>query len=1711
MFKTKLRPLLSLFLLIAVFFSEDVQATHLVGGSLNYEYLGENPDGTYRYRIFSVTYTDVNVAGGSNFDAPEDQIPVAIYINDLANPDANKTLLMQFNMPLVDTTRIELAGIPDGCSVGDGVLIDRGDYEFFVDLPLNFDGYWLYYDRCCRNNAVVNLTPQQGVGFSTYIPSPLVQNNSPFFNVDPVPFLCAGDTSSFLNSAVDPDGDLLVFSFIQPYRGFSSAVDPNPGAGGYPNSLPWEVPTVDYNPTFSATDPFGPGGYAFINGATGLTSYMAPNAGQYAVAVEIKEYRNGNLIGVVRRDLQLVVINCPPNPSPDLSNASSGNAGPTEWEIHEGDTLCFPVIFTDEDGDSLSLDAFGEVFDSGLVFPSAAINTPQIGEGTVQADFCWFTDCSQGRTTPYFFGVTATDNGCPPKSASEVYTVEVIPFTGSTDIEGSTTPCESSTETYTTDVFPDGSYVWTVTGGTIVSGAGTNEIEVDWGSSGTGEVSVTSTNFRGCVGDPFDLTVAILPLPVIDAGTDIQICLGDTITIGGAPTGPAGSFFIWGPDQDISSTNDANPQIFPTADIEYDVQVISANSCTARDTISIVVNEAALTVSADAEICEGGSTQLIASGATEYVWTPDLNLSDDSIADPIASPTTTTTYLVNSVDANQCRAETSVTVTVFEVPLSDAGIDSTLCGLGIQLYATPSVGTGIWTVPVDAGLDDVNLANANATVSGEGAYEFIWEENTGNGLCVDRDTVVVNFVEQPVADAGLDDSVCGLTYSLNASPSAGTGLWTVPADIAALDLSDPTTSITSAAHGSYTLTWTEQNGICSDQTTVDIEFLEIPVADPGLPDEICGDTYILNASTSVGTGTWTGSGNVSFMDAANPNTSVTTTNFGVETITWTEDNQGCTDQNSVDITFNEIPVSDAGADDQACGLQYTMQAVPSVGLGTWSAPAGITVTDMNDAQTLITADSYGSFTLTWSELNVTCTDQSTVEITFVEVPTANAGLDDQVCGNSYSLNAVPTLGDGEWTGPGNLSFSDITDPNATVTSTGFGLETITWTEDNQGCADQNTVDITFNEIPVSEAGADDQICGLEYTMQAVPSVGLGTWSAPAGISITDVNSAQSLITSDSYGTFTLTWSETNVDCSDQNTVDITFVETPTADAGVDDQICGDEYILDASLSLGTGEWSGSGNVSFSDITDPDATVTSSVFGVETITWMEDNQGCIGQASIDVTFFEIPDADAGDDIALCGTEIDLSANPSLGTGTWTGPADISFLDINDPNSGSESSLYGSYTLTWTEDSNGCIDSDVVIVDYLEIPVAVAGADEELCINSSVTLGASGGDSYEWSPITDLDQSDVADPVASPTDTISYVVTVSLANGCSANDTMTVNVNPLPIVDAGEDAGYLCSEDSIQLQATPGFVGYQWFPSSGLSNAQIADPFVGPIPDLDQLLEEDYIIFVTDSMGCQNSDTVKITVNPIVPTEAGSDTIICQGEPVLLGASPVSPAGTEFAWFPTVAMNDSTLENPTVNPIVTTTYTVNTSNSICTGEDEITVMVEESPELQMSLDETPSCTGLSVRFYNEGDQSLTYLWDFGDGSTSDEESPSHQYSFNALYVVSLTGTSDMDCVYEITELIDAQDFTNYFELETPNVFTPNGDGVNDVLDINVTGQIQDCMSMEVFNRWGQVMFISSGNNTKWDGRTQAGELVLPGVYFYFVEFNGASFKGTIEVLY
>jgi gliding motility-associated-like protein len=138
---------------------------------------------------------------------------------------------------------------------------------------------------------------------------------------------------------------------------------------------------------------------------------------------------------------------------------------------------------------------------------------------------------------------------------------------------------------------------------------------------------------------------------------------------------------------------------------------------------------------------------------------------------------------------------------------------------------------------------------------------------------------------------------------------------------------------------------------------------------------------------------------------------------------------------------------------------------------------------------------------------------------------------------------------------------------------------------------------------------------------------------------------------------------------------------------------------------------------------------------------------------------------------------------------------------------------------------------------------------------------------------------------------------------------------------------------------------------------------------------------------------------------------------------------------------------------------------------------------------------IHFVDHSINAVQWHWDFGEGSPSNLENPYHVYAMPGKYNVCLTISSVDNCVDDTCIVVDVVE-----GIEVPNVFTPNGDGYNDVFDIRASGMAQ--FSLQVYNRWGALIFESNSANVKWDGRTLAGEPADDGTYFYVLNAKSDS---------
>ncbi|MEP7169169.1 MAG: hypothetical protein ABI855_07330, partial [Bacteroidota bacterium] len=635
----------TLFLLVFLLFRQNAVATHLMGGSLTYEYMGPSGGNTqYHVTLKIYRYCD-QISGGT---APLDpSMMLGVYLQDPALPNADKDWFETDVMPITLQQFITPPNPNSNCNFSSTVCVEEGIYETDIFLPASTGGYHLMVERCCRNGNIVNLSNPGSIGQTYYcfIPADPVINSSPVFADVAVPFVCTGDTITVVNNAVDPDGDVLQYSFATPYIGYSSSGFPVPDPQIDNNPYIWSIPTSLYNAGYSVTQPFGAGGYANIDVNTGQTSYYIPNQGFFVVVIEIQEYRNGILIASVRRDLQLIAIPCPPNNVPVLSTVNG--SGTTNYTINEGQTLCFPITFTDANGDSLWLTSTGNIFNSAIVNPPATLSNAS-GSGIVTSQFCWSTDCNQSRPAPYQFNVNVIDNGCPPQQRNQIYSITVNPSQGppapavSIAANPSGPICTGTSVTFTaTPTFGGTSpqYQWKINGVNV----GTNSTTFTSTTLNDGDIiTCVMTSNSVCVttfianSNPLVIVVNpfLAPAVTISANPAGPICSGTNVTFTALPVNPGGTpVYQWqvnGVNAGTNSTTYSSSTL--TMGSIVSVSLTSSSNCPSAvsNSITMTVNPTltpSVTIAPDVAgaICPGASVTFTATpvnGGTlpTYQW-----------------------------------------------------------------------------------------------------------------------------------------------------------------------------------------------------------------------------------------------------------------------------------------------------------------------------------------------------------------------------------------------------------------------------------------------------------------------------------------------------------------------------------------------------------------------------------------------------------------------------------------------------------------------------------------------------------------------------------------------------------------------------------------------------------------------------------------------------------------------------------------------------------------------------------------------------------------------------------------------------------------------------------------------------------------------------------------------------------------------------------
>nr|WP_294858143.1 gliding motility-associated C-terminal domain-containing protein [uncultured Fluviicola sp.] len=700
----------------------------------------------------------------------------------------------------------------------------------------------------------------------------------------------------------------------------------------------------------------------------------------------------------------------------------------------------------------------------------------------------------------------------------------------------------------------------------------------------------------------------------------------------------------------------------------------------------------------------------------------------------------------------------------------------------------------------------------------------------------------------------------------------------------------------------------------------------------------------------------------------------------------------------------------------------------------------------------------GNYTIEVTDANG-CTDTQPVTITQPTAVTISfVSATDASCSGSDGSLTVSGSG-----GTGTLHYSSnggASQTSPTFNNVAGGTYTIQVVDDNGCPASVPAIVGIVNNLTALLIGNQDVSCnGLSDGSAQLGGAGtpLPYTYSPVGGSPQVSNTFTSL----AVGTYNYVVTDGN-NCHD--TISVTIAQPTPVNVTTNTPLstcAGGSVTMNAQATGGNGwyvfTWSNSLPNGSSNTVSPAGTTNYTVTAT-------DANGCAANSTIQVTVNPNPPINAGTDQAVCiGGAVVLSGS-GVQSYTWNNGVSngVSFTPASTQ----------TYTVTGI-DANGCQGSDQVVVTVNPLPAVDAGAVQTVCQGTSVTLNGSGAVSYTWNNGVTNGISFIA------SSTQTYTVTGTNANGCTNTDQVTITVNLPSPVNAGIDQS-VCQGGSVTLTGT-GTQTYSW--NNGVTNGIAFTPGS----------TQTYTVTGTDINGCQSTDQVVVTINPLPNVNAGADQSICIG-----GAVTLSGSGAQtYVW------NNGVTNGISFTPGFTQTYTVTgTDINGCVNTDQVTVTIVPLPIAVVSADITEGFPALTVNFDNNSLNATSYNWSFGNGAQANSNNTSGEqyvYTNPGEYLVILTAANGL-CTDTDSLLITVNPLPDPIVM-VPNIFTPNGDNNNDTFFITVS--YVKSVKVTIVNRWGDKMCMYDNVQGYWDGSWN-GNIASEGVYFFTYEIEGVNGK-------
>lgn len=745
--------------------------------------------------------------------------------------------------------------------------------------------------------------------------------------------------------------------------------------------------------------------------------------------------------------------------------------------------------------------------------------------------------------------------------------------------------------------------------------------------------------------------------------------------------------------------------------------------------------------------------------------------------------------------------------------------------------------------------------------------------------------------------------------------------------------------------------------------------------------------------------------------------------------------------------------------------------------------------------------------------------------------------DTAICINDNITLFATGGGTYSWTPAANLDNASIANPTASpLVDTRYYVDVVS----PNGCLLRDSMFLTVHNDPHTII-PDTSICFEDSIQLFATGGGTYAWSPATGLS--NPNIANPMASPSVTTTYYLAIISGPNSCPIYDSVTIVVYNDPISVSN-DTTICEGLSVMLNATGGGSYNWMPTSTLDNANLSNPTATPVAPTNYIVDITTVN---GCFKTDSVYVDFFT-DTMSIINDTSICITDSIQLVATGGGSYNWLPSTGLNNPNISNPIA--SPNVTTRYTVEVTT-PNGCLLRDSMLLTVFDDPHTIIN-DTSICFGDSVQLYSTGGGFYVWNPSAGLSNSNVANPMASPSVTTTYTLDIESPNGCPLFDSVTVVVHNEPISINNDTT--ICIGNSASLSVTGGTV-YSWGPAGSLNNPNIANPTATPASTTR------YYADITTPSGCVKQDSVVVFVDANIPTPTiSNDTSMCFGDTITLMAGGAS----KVEWIPATGLSNP-LGSPTLAyPPASTTYVVEYTNTCGVLYDSVTVIVNTisasvSPDVNICRGETVNLSAfggdtylwdnetsilsrldsssiivrptepttyyvlvsnvygcseylaINVGFYPDpvidagkdvvinygGSTVLTptgtqgsYVWTPSDSlSCANCQNPTASPNENIQYTVTLTDENGCVTSDSVMVYIDGILFV-------PNTFSPDGDGINDMFITK--GENIDKFTLWVFNRWGQLLFQTNDINKGWDGKYN-GELSKTDTYVWRVKYT------------